>query len=30
VLFIGAMLAIIDILLNLILVKGIPSLFTGR
>ena len=30
VLFIGALLAIIDILLNLILVKGIPSLFTGR
>ncbi|MEO7366312.1 MAG: preprotein translocase subunit SecE [Gemmatimonadaceae bacterium] len=30
VLFIGALLAVIDILLNLILVKGIPSLFTGR
>jgi preprotein translocase subunit SecE len=30
VLFIGALLAIIDIFLNLILVKGIPSLFTGR
>jgi preprotein translocase subunit SecE len=30
VLFIGALLAVIDIILNLILVKGIPSLFTGR
>ena len=30
VLFIGALLAVIDILLNLILVKGIPSMFTGR
>ncbi len=30
VLFIGALLAVIDILINLILVKGIPSLFTGR
>jgi transcriptional antiterminator NusG len=30
VLFIGALLAVIDILLNLILVKGIPSLFTGH
>ncbi len=30
VLFIGAVLGIIDVLLQLILVRGIPSLFTGR
>jgi preprotein translocase subunit SecE len=29
VLFIGAILGILDVLLQLILVKGIPSLFTG-
>ncbi len=29
VLFIGAVLGIIDVLLQLILVRGIPSLFTG-
>ena len=30
VLFIGAILGILDVLLQLILVQGIPSLFTGR
>jgi preprotein translocase subunit SecE len=30
VLFIGAILAIIDVILQLILVEGIPSLFKGR
>jgi preprotein translocase subunit SecE len=30
VLFIGAVLGIVDILLQLILVEGIPSLFRGR
>ena len=30
VLFIGAVLGILDVLLQLILVQGIPSLFTGR
>ena len=30
VLFIGAILGLLDVLLQLILVKGIPSLFTGR
>jgi preprotein translocase subunit SecE len=30
VLFIGAVLGLLDVLLQLILVKGIPSLFTGR
>ena len=30
VLFIGAILGILDLLLQLILVQGIPSLFTGR
>ena len=30
VLFIGAVLGVLDVLLQLILVQGIPSLFTGR
>ena len=30
VLFIGAILGVLDVLLQLILVQGIPSLFTGR
>jgi preprotein translocase subunit SecE len=30
VLFIGAVLGIVDVLLQLILVEGIPSLFRGR
>jgi preprotein translocase subunit SecE len=30
VLFIGAILGILDVLLQLILVQGIPSLFSGR
>ena len=30
VLFLGAILAVLDVLLQLILVQGIPSLFTGR
>ena len=30
VLFIGAVLGIVDVLLQLILVEGIPSLFKGR
>jgi preprotein translocase subunit SecE len=30
VLFIGAILGILDVLLQLILVQGIPSLFAGR
>ena len=30
VLFIGAILGLLDVLLQLILVRGIPSLFTGR
>ena len=30
VLFIGAILGILDVLLQLIFVQGIPSLFTGR
>ena len=30
VLFLGAVLGILDVLLQLILVQGIPSLFTGR
>ncbi|HEX6575660.1 MAG TPA: preprotein translocase subunit SecE [Gemmatimonadaceae bacterium] len=30
VLFIGAILGILDVVLQLILVQGIPSLFTGR
>ena len=30
VLFIGAILGLLDVLLQLILVQGIPSLFTGR
>ncbi|MBA3340817.1 MAG: preprotein translocase subunit SecE [Gemmatimonadaceae bacterium] len=30
VLFIGAILGIIDVLLQVVLVRGIPSLFTGR
>ena len=30
VLFIGAILGILDVLLQLVLVQGIPSLFTGR
>jgi len=30
VLFIGAVLGVIDVLLQLILVEGIPSLFKGR
>ena len=30
VLFIGAVLGTLDVLLQLILVQGIPSLFTGR
>ena len=30
VLFIGAILGILDVLLQLILVQGIPSLFTGN
>jgi preprotein translocase subunit SecE len=30
VLFIGAILGILDVILQLILVQGIPSLFTGR
>ena len=30
VLFIGAVLGILDVLLQLILVQGIPSLFSGR
>jgi preprotein translocase subunit SecE len=30
VLFIGAILAIVDVILQLILVEGIPSLFKGR
>jgi preprotein translocase subunit SecE len=30
VLFIGAVLALVDVLLSLILVNGIPSLFAGR
>ena len=30
VLFIGAVLGILDVLLQLIFVQGIPSLFTGR
>jgi preprotein translocase subunit SecE len=30
VLFIGAILGIVDVLLQLILVEGIPSLFRGR
>ena len=30
VLFIGAVLGVIDVLLQLILVSGIPSLFSGR
>ena len=30
VLFIGVVLAIVDVLLQLILVEGIPSLFKGR
>ena len=30
VLFIGAVLALVDVLLSLILVNGIPSLFSGR
>ena len=30
VLFLGAVLGILDFLLQLILVQGIPSLFTGR
>ena len=30
VLFIGAILGVLDLLLQLILVQGIPSLFTGR
>ncbi|HMA21078.1 MAG TPA: preprotein translocase subunit SecE [Gemmatimonadaceae bacterium] len=30
VLFIGAILGVLDVILQLILVQGIPSLFTGR
>ena len=30
VLFIGAILGVLDVLLQLILVQGIPSLFSGR
>ena len=30
VLFLGAVLGVLDVLLQLILVQGIPSLFTGR
>ena len=30
VLFIGAVLGVLDVLLQLILVQGIPSLFSGR
>ena len=30
VLFLGAILGVLDVLLQLILVQGIPSLFTGR
>jgi preprotein translocase subunit SecE len=30
VLFIGAVLAVVDVLLQLILVEGLPSLFKGR
>ena len=30
VLFIGAVLGVLDVILQLILVQGIPSLFTGR
>jgi preprotein translocase subunit SecE len=30
VLFIGAVLGVVDVLLQLILVKGLPSLFQGR
>jgi preprotein translocase subunit SecE len=30
VLFIGAVLALVDVVLSLILVNGIPSLFSGR
>ncbi|MDO8500583.1 MAG: preprotein translocase subunit SecE [Gemmatimonadaceae bacterium] len=30
VLFIGAILGVLDVLLQLVLVQGIPSLFTGR
>ncbi|HEX2722377.1 MAG TPA: preprotein translocase subunit SecE [Gemmatimonadaceae bacterium] len=30
VLFIGAVLGLLDVVLQLILVQGIPSLFTGR
>jgi preprotein translocase subunit SecE len=30
VLFLGAVIALVDVLLQLVLVRGIPSLFSGR